>query len=267
MSLLDLVEEHYGIGLAPYSLGQLSTLVISHVSRRRTDESRHTVFLLILAHVDTSHHRLVVEEVFGESLGKLRLTHTGGAEENERGYRSLGILKTGTTTAHSIADSLNSLVLTNDTLVQLLFEMKQFLALALHHSCHGDSRPSAHHLGDVVGSNLLAHHHVGSLLRVELLLNGCDVGFERLYLAIAYLGYSSIVALALGTLCLNLEILNLLLVLLNLVDESALALPLRSKLAFLVAQFGYLLVELGKLVGVVLTLDGLALYLQLLESA
>ena len=61
VSLLNLVEEHYRVGLAAHSLRQLTALVVAYVSWRRTDESRHAELLLVLAHVDTRHHRLVVE--------------------------------------------------------------------------------------------------------------------------------------------------------------------------------------------------------------
>ncbi len=41
------------------------------------------MLLLILAHIDTGHHILVIEQVFGKSLCKLGLTYTCGTEEDE----------------------------------------------------------------------------------------------------------------------------------------------------------------------------------------
>ena len=95
MGLLYLVEEDHGIRLASYCLGQLATLVVAHISWRRADEPCHAELLLILAHIDTRHHVLVVEEILGERLGKFGLTHTGRAEEDKRGDRSLGVLQSG----------------------------------------------------------------------------------------------------------------------------------------------------------------------------
>ena len=102
MSLFDLVKEHNGVRLSAHSLRQLTTLVVTHVARRRTNQTRHAVLLLILTHIDTRHHRLVVEEIVCQCLGKLRLTYTRGTEEDKRGDRSLRILKACTRTAHGI---------------------------------------------------------------------------------------------------------------------------------------------------------------------
>ena len=81
---------------------------------------------------------------------------------------------------------------------------------------------------------------------MKLLLNGCDVIFECLYLAVSYFSHTTVVALTFRTLCLNLEVFYLLLVLLYLVYKSTLAFPFRTILALLVAQLCYLLVELGE---------------------
>ena len=47
MRLLDLIEQHDRIRLAPHSLGQLSALVVTAISRRRTDQTRYAVTLLV----------------------------------------------------------------------------------------------------------------------------------------------------------------------------------------------------------------------------
>ena len=39
MSLLNLVEQHDGVGVTAHLLGQLSAFLIAHVARRRADES------------------------------------------------------------------------------------------------------------------------------------------------------------------------------------------------------------------------------------
>ena len=61
MRFLHLIEQYYAIGLAANSLGQLAALVISDISRRRTDQSRRGELLLILTHINTRHHVLVVK--------------------------------------------------------------------------------------------------------------------------------------------------------------------------------------------------------------
>ena len=96
MSLLNLIEENHTVWLATNSLCQLSTLIIAYVSWRRTYQTGDAELLLILTHIDTCHHRLVIEEIFCQSLGKLSLTHTGCAEENETRDRTFRVLQAGT---------------------------------------------------------------------------------------------------------------------------------------------------------------------------
>ena len=72
MGLLNLIEQHDGVGLAAYGLGQLTTLIVAYIARRCTNETGDTVLLLIFRHIDTRHHGLVVEEVVGQRLGEWR---------------------------------------------------------------------------------------------------------------------------------------------------------------------------------------------------
>ena len=96
MCLLDLIEEDDRIGLATNSLRQLSSFIVAYVSRRSTDETSGGELLLILAHIDTGEHRLVIEEHLSKSLGELRLPYPCSTEEEEGTYRTLGILQTST---------------------------------------------------------------------------------------------------------------------------------------------------------------------------
>ena len=107
-------------------------------------------------------------------------------------------MQSGTAAAHGIADGGDGLVLADDALVQFLLQVEQFLALALHHAGDGDARPAAHHLGNVVGGDLFTHQFAAGS-GVQLLLHLRDVLLQFLQLAVAYLGYTGIVALAFGT--------------------------------------------------------------------
>ena len=118
------------------------------------------MLLLILRHVDTCHHRLIVEEVLGQCLCQFSLTDTRGAEEDERGDRTLRVLQSGTRATYGIGNGRDGFVLTDDTTVQFIFEMEQFLAFALHHLRDGDARPARDDLCDVVGSDFLANQRV-----------------------------------------------------------------------------------------------------------
>ena len=102
MRLLYLIKEDHRVGFTPYSLCKLATLVVSHISRRRTYKSGNGKALLILAHIYPCHHILIVKEKLCKRLGKLCLTHTGGTQKEERTYRPLLILQACTGPSHRI---------------------------------------------------------------------------------------------------------------------------------------------------------------------
>ena len=87
--LLDLVEQHDRVRAAAHRLGELPALLVADVARRRADEARHVVLLLVLRHVDADHRPLVVEEEVGERAGELRLPDARRAEEQERADRAV----------------------------------------------------------------------------------------------------------------------------------------------------------------------------------
>ena len=157
MCLLDLVEEDDGVGFASHCLCQLSTLIVAHIARRCTNQTGDTVFLLIFRHIDTCHHRLVVEQVVCQGLGEFGLTDTRRTQEDERGNRALRILQACTTSAHGVRDGCDRLVLTNYTFVQFCFEVQQFLTFALHHLRDRDASPARYHLCDIIGCHFLTH--------------------------------------------------------------------------------------------------------------
>ena len=267
MRLLDFVEEDDRVRFAADSFGQLATLVVAHVSRRGTDQTCRAELLLVFAHVDTRHHVLIIKQIVSQRLGQLRLTHTRGTEEDERTDRPLRVLETGTAAADSIGDGGDSLVLADDTLVEFLLEVEQLLALALQHLAHGDTRPARNHIGDIVAINLLLDHGGTALHGVELLLNLFDFLLLLFDFAVADFGYFAVVALALGFVGFKFQVLDINLILLNLVDLLLFALPLSLLLRFLFLEVSDFLVQLGELLLVILTLDGLALNLQLLDTA
>ena len=80
---------------------------------------------------------------------------------------------------------------------------------------------------------------------------------------VAYLSHSGIVAVALSTLGVEIELLNVYFVLLNFVYKLLLALPLGLVIVLTVAQVGELLVELLYALLVAVALDGSALNLEL----
>ena len=274
MRLLYLIEEHHLVGLAPHGLGELSALVVADISWRRTDESRHAELLLVLTHVDTRHHRLIVKEVLSQCLGQLRLAHARGPQEDERPDGALVVLQSGTAATHRIAHGLYGSLLPYHTLVEFLLQVQQLLTFGGLHAAHGNARPAAHHVGDVICRHLLPYHlllGLRSLVLLQFLLQGRQA-------RVAYLGHPCIVAVPLILLSLLPELLLLVLDELYALGLSLLLFPLLPHLVLLSLQaveFPLQLLQFGLGSGsrllvrspLGLTAYGLALYLQLLEAA
>ena len=79
MGLFDFVQQDDAVGMTAYSLGQLATLVIAHISRRGTNQAGHSVLLHVFAHVDAHHVALIIKEHLGQTLSQLGFAHTGGS--------------------------------------------------------------------------------------------------------------------------------------------------------------------------------------------
>ena len=79
VGLFHLVEQHDLIGPAPHGFGQRSAFVIADIAGRGADHPADRVLFHVLAHVEASDRRVVVEQEFGERLGQLGLANAGGA--------------------------------------------------------------------------------------------------------------------------------------------------------------------------------------------
>ena len=195
----------------------MPSFIVTDVPRRRTDKARYAELLLILAHIYTRHHRFIVEQVFCQRLCQLGLTCTRCSKEDERCYRLLWVLQSSTRTSHRIGYCSNGFFLSDDTLVQLFFEMEQLFAFALQHFCNGNARPSAHNLCNVLSRNFLSNHSIATLRCLQLLLYALDVVFQRFQTRVTYFRNTLVVAFALCSVRLKLQVFNLFLVLLDFV--------------------------------------------------
>ena len=113
MSLLDLVEQHHGVGLAADLFRQLARFVITHIAGRRTDQLGNGVFLHILRHIQPDQRIHAVEQVVGKLLDQFRLAYTGGANE-DKGNRTLLGGKAHTAAADGLGNRSHRFILTHD---------------------------------------------------------------------------------------------------------------------------------------------------------
>ena len=224
--LLDLVEEHDGVRLAPHGLGQLAALLVADVAGRGAHQAADRVPLLVLGHVQPDHVLLGVEQRLRERARKLRLADARRAEKDERADRPLRILDARASADDCVGDELDGLVLTDDTLVQHLVQAQQLLPLALEQPGYRDARPARNDLGDLVRGHLLAKQACGALLRLEALLLGLQAPLEVGQAPVADLCGAVEVVGALGLLELAPKRLEFAAQRLQLLDRLPLGLPL-----------------------------------------
>src|SRR3954449_8678885 len=148
-----LVEQDAGGGPRAARLGELAAVAVPDVAGRRADEARDGVRLAVLGHVDADERLLRGEEPLGQGLDELGLADPGRAEEQEGPQRPVALGEPDPRTADGLRDDLDGLVLADDPLVQVGFEILQALELAGDELADGD--PGAG--GDDVRDVLLAH--------------------------------------------------------------------------------------------------------------
>lgn len=166
------------------------------------------------------------------------------AEEHERPGGPVGVGHPGPAAPHRIRDCGNRGLLPDDPLAQLVFHAQQLGGLAFQQPTGRDAGPRRHHVGDVVGTDLLLEHHLlpGLRLRqrrVELLLHLGDA-------SVAQLGGLGQVAVAFGPLGFPAQGFQLLLEVADDFDRVLLVLPAGGELGQLLFLVGQLGAQLGQ---------------------
>ena len=226
MGLLHLVEQDHGVRTTAHGLGELAALVVTHVSRGRTDQTLDAELLHVLGHVDTHERALVVEQALGKRLGELGLAHAGGAQEEEAADGLVRIGEARTAATHGRGHGGDGLVLADDALMQLTLQALQLVELALHHLGHGHAGPGTHDLGDLIGGHLLVEAlAVLLLLRLERSLGILNLLLQTRNHGVAQLGRTAQVAVARRALLFASGLVELTLKLLHVVDGVLLVEP------------------------------------------
>lgn len=245
VGLLDLVQQDDGVRAAADRLRQLAALLVADIAGRRADQPRDAVLLAVLRHVDTDHRPLVVEEEVRERLGQLGLADTGRAEEEEGAGGAVRVGDAGAGAADGVGDRPYGLGLADQPLAELLLHPQELLGLALQQTAGRDAGPGADHIRDVVGTDLLLDH--GLLGRLLLGLGGGRLLQRLLHardLAVEQLGGGVEVAVALGTLGLAAQLVELLLERTDPVEALLLLLPAGGQPAQLLLLVGEVLAQL-----------------------
>ena len=147
---LDLIEEDNAVRFSADCLSQLTALIVSDISWRRSDQTGYGVLLHVFTHIDTNHVVLIVEQVRRKCLRKLGLADTGRSEEQERTDRLCRVLDSGFGTDDRVRNLLDRLILADNTFVELVIQMECLVSLTLGEFCNRDSGPAGDDSRDLI---------------------------------------------------------------------------------------------------------------------
>ncbi|EAQ03151.1 63 kDa protein [Pseudooceanicola batsensis HTCC2597] len=145
--LLDLVEQHDRVGLAPHRLGQDAAFAIADIARRRALERTDGMRLLVFRHVDGDDVLFAAIEHLGQRQRGFGLADARGAGEHEDPDRLVRIVEPGARGLDALGDHLHRVILTDHALGQMLLEAENRLDLVLDHAADRDARPVADDAG------------------------------------------------------------------------------------------------------------------------
>ena len=148
MSLLNLVEQHDRVGLAPYFLGKLSAFFVAHISRRCSHQARCVETLAVFAHVDTDQGIFRTEHLLGQFLGKVGLADTRWTQEHECADGVVGVFQSHAVALNGLHHLFDSLVLRNHLFLKLFSHVLQSDAFGLFHPLYGHSAHHRNHIGN-----------------------------------------------------------------------------------------------------------------------
>ena len=142
MRLLYLVKKDDTVRTPPYCLGKLAAFLVANIARRGADEPGNRVPLLVLGHIKADHGVLIVKEEPGKGTDELGLADSGRSQEDKTADGTSRVFQSGTAAANGFGDGGDRLLLVNQSFVDSVFHVEQFLRLALQHLGNGDAGPA-----------------------------------------------------------------------------------------------------------------------------
>ena len=131
MCLFNLIKKDNWIWSAAHGLGQLSALFITNISRRRSNQTGHGIFLHIFTHVDTNHIGFIVKQTLGKALCQLGFTNTGRSHKEKWTNRLSRVFNACFGTNNRICHFCHTIILSNHSLMKFIIQMQCLISLRL----------------------------------------------------------------------------------------------------------------------------------------
>ena len=141
MGLFNLIKQHDRPGAAAHLLGELPAVLITHIARRRADQTADRVLFHIFGHIQTDQRLLVAVYRGGQRAAELGLPDACRTEEQKTANRALRILQTDTAAADRAGEQRDGLVLADDALPEPHLEIDQLFTLTAVEGVERDIGP------------------------------------------------------------------------------------------------------------------------------
>ena len=128
---LNLIKKKNTVWISAHLFTELSAFVITNISRRRSNQFGHTVFLHIFRHIHTDHCLFTAKHRFCQRFGKFCLTDTRWAEEQKRTNRTMWVFQTYSSSLNCLRNSFHRLILTDHTFVKFFFKCSKAFCLPI----------------------------------------------------------------------------------------------------------------------------------------
>ena len=123
MCLFHFIKQYDRIWSSSDCFCKLTTFIVSDISRRRSDQTGHGIFLHILTHIDTYNVILIIKQILCQCFCKLCLTYTGRSKEQERADWFGRIFDSCFGTDDGFCYQFYRFILSNNSLMQFITQM------------------------------------------------------------------------------------------------------------------------------------------------
>ena len=199
------------------------------------------MLLHVLTHVDTHHVLFIVKQILRQCLGKLRFADTGRSKEQERSDRLGRILDACFGTKNCFRDLRHAVILTDDSLVQLVTQCQDLSTLSLCQLCYRNTGPAGNNPLDLFLSHTLMYQ--AHILFVHALFLDLQLLLQLRQLAILQFSCFIQIIITLCQLDLFIHCFDLLTQRLQLFNGFLLVVPLCLLAVELIAQLGKFLLK------------------------
>ncbi len=122
------------------------------------------MLLPIFAHIDAHQSLFIFKHEFRQRLAQLGLAHARWSNEDKGTNRSAWIFQPAACSANRVSYGCHGFGLTDQSFMQPVFHLEQFIFFIFHHLGDGDSSPLVDHFCDVV--------HIHDLVKFMILFPG-----------------------------------------------------------------------------------------------